>query len=106
VAIACVVVACATGLDREKTICIGLAVLGGIAVDSAPGIAIAAPKALLPILSSSLVAGTTIAIIVNAVFAGRRMLTAAARLVAAGGRSLVPAVAGQAVVPPLSPPPR
>ncbi len=67
----------AAGLDRRKTICVGLAVLGGAAIDGAPGIAAAAPHALAPVLSSSLVAGTTIAIIVNAVFALQRGLAAA-----------------------------
>ena len=64
----------ASALDRRKTICVGLAVLGGVAVDGAPGVAASAPHALLPLLSSSLVAGTTIAIVVNAIFAAQHSL--------------------------------
>jgi len=61
-------------LDRERTICMGLAVLAGVGVGATPGISGAAPAALVPFVSSSLVTGTTIAVLLNALFTVRRFL--------------------------------
>jgi NCS2 family nucleobase:cation symporter-2 len=55
-------------LDREKTICVGLAVLSGLAIDAVPAIPISVPTAFLPLVSSSLVVGTVIAIVLNSLF--------------------------------------
>ncbi len=61
------------GLDREKGLCVGLAILGGLAADAVPQIAAAMPADLKPFAVSSFIAGTTIAIVVNAIFAISRL---------------------------------
>jgi xanthine permease XanP len=60
------------GITAEKTICVGLAVIGGLAFDVVPAIGSSLPSLLAPLGSSSFVAGTTIALTLNTLLAARR----------------------------------
>lgn len=55
-------------LDTRKTLVIGLAMVAGLAVEVFPGIVAAAPRGLAPLLSSSLVFGTLVALLLNLLF--------------------------------------
>jgi xanthine permease XanP len=61
------------GVSSEKTICVGLAVIGGLSFDVVPSMGSSLPAILAPLGSSSFVAGTTIAILLNALLAARRL---------------------------------
>jgi len=54
-----------TGISSEKTICVGLAVIGGLAFDVVPSLGTSLPSVLAPLGSSTFVAGTTIALVLN-----------------------------------------
>jgi xanthine/uracil permease len=69
----------AAGITAEKTICVGLAVIGGLAFDVVPAIGSSLPGVLAPLGSSSFVAGTTIALTLNMLLAAPRF---GARLIA------------------------
>jgi xanthine permease XanP len=69
----------AAGITAEKTICVGLAVIGGLAFDVVPAIGSSLPTILAPLGSSSFVAGTTIALTLNTLLAVQRF---GARLIA------------------------
>ena len=55
-------------MDARRTLVIGLAVAAGIGVEVFPEAARHAPHALAPLLSSSLVCGTVLALLLNALF--------------------------------------
>ena len=55
-------------LDVRRTVVIGLAIIAGVAIEAFPIIAISAPKALLPVVSSALVFSTLIALLLNLLF--------------------------------------
>ena len=55
-------------LDARRTIVIGLAILGGAAVEVFPIIAASAPPALAPIIGSALVFSTLVALLLNLLF--------------------------------------
>ncbi|MGH9577467.1 MAG: solute carrier family 23 protein, partial [Terriglobales bacterium] len=55
-------------LDARRTFVIGLSFMAGIAVDLIPGAFAGAPQSIQPLLASSLVFGTILALMLNAVF--------------------------------------
>ncbi|HET7731876.1 MAG TPA: solute carrier family 23 protein [Usitatibacter sp.] len=55
-------------LDTRKTLVIGLAMVAGLAVEVFPGIVASAPKGVAPLMSSSLVFGTLVALVLNLIF--------------------------------------
>lgn len=55
-------------LDTRKTLVIGLAMVAGLAVEVFPAIVAAAPRAVAPLMSSSLVFGTLVALLLNLLF--------------------------------------
>ena len=61
------------GISSERTICVGLAVTGGLAFDLVPSLGAALPNILTPLGSSSFVAGTTIALMLNILLAVPRL---------------------------------
>jgi NCS2 family nucleobase:cation symporter-2 len=63
------------GISAEKTICVGLAVTGGLAFDLIPSLGASLPNILAPLGSSSFVAGTTIALLLNVLIALPRLWT-------------------------------
>ena len=64
-------------LDARRTLVIGLSIIAGVAVEVFPTLAASAPKALAPLLASSLVFSTVIALGLNLLFrlGVRRTLT-------------------------------
>jgi NCS2 family nucleobase:cation symporter-2 len=54
-------------LDTRKTLVIGLAMIAGLAVEVFPSVVLAAPRGLAPLMSSSLVFGTVVALVLNLV---------------------------------------
>jgi len=54
-------------LDTRKTLVIGLAMIAGLAVEVFPSVVTAAPSALAPLMGSSLVFGTVVALALNLV---------------------------------------
>ncbi len=55
-------------LDVRRSIVIGLAMVAGAAAEIFPGLAASAPKAIAPLVGSSLAFGTVIALLLNFVF--------------------------------------
>ena len=55
-------------LDTRKTLVIGLAMVAGLAVEVFPGMVASAPRPLAPLMSSSLVFGTLVALVLNLAF--------------------------------------
>jgi NCS2 family nucleobase:cation symporter-2 len=55
-------------LDARRTLTLGLAFVGGGAVDVFPAVAASAPKALIPVVGSSFVFATMIALVLNVLF--------------------------------------
>jgi NCS2 family nucleobase:cation symporter-2 len=55
-------------LDVRRTILIGLALIAGVTVEAFPGIATSAPAWIAPIVGSSLVFSTAVALVLNLVF--------------------------------------
>jgi NCS2 family nucleobase:cation symporter-2 len=55
-------------LDARRTLVIGLAIVAGVAVEVFPIIAASAPKAVSPLIGSSLVFSTLIALVLNLLF--------------------------------------
>jgi NCS2 family nucleobase:cation symporter-2 len=55
-------------LDARRTLVLGLSLLAGVAVEVFPGIAAAAPKDIVPLIGSSLVFSTVIALTLNLLF--------------------------------------
>jgi NCS2 family nucleobase:cation symporter-2 len=55
-------------LDARRTLVIGLSVVAGVAVEVFPGIAAAAPAPIAPLIGSSLVFSTAIALVLNLLF--------------------------------------
>ena len=55
-------------LDTRKTLVIGLAMVAGLAVEVFPAIVSAAPRSVAPLLGSSLVFGTLVALVLNLLF--------------------------------------
>ena len=54
--------------DVRRTLVIGLALISGVSIEAFPGIAAAAPASVTPIIGSSLVTATVIALVLNLVF--------------------------------------
>ncbi len=54
--------------DVRRTLVIGLALISGVSIEAFPGIAVAAPASVAPIIGSSLVTATVIALVLNLVF--------------------------------------
>src|SRR5262245_4995610 len=54
--------------DVRRTLVIGLALIVGVSIEAFPGIAAAAPAPLMPIIGSSMVSATVIALALNLVF--------------------------------------
>jgi NCS2 family nucleobase:cation symporter-2 len=54
--------------DVRRTLVIGLALISGVSIEAFPGIAAAAPASVAPIIGSSLVTATVIALVLNLVF--------------------------------------
>lgn len=54
--------------DVRRTLVIGLALISGVSIEVFPGIAAAAPTSIAPIIGSSLVTATVIALVLNLVF--------------------------------------
>ena len=55
-------------MDARRTLTIGIAIIGGAAVEVFPSIAAAAPKAIAPLIGSSLVFSTVTALVLNMLF--------------------------------------
>jgi NCS2 family nucleobase:cation symporter-2 len=55
-------------LDARRTLVLGLSIVAGVAVEVFPGVATAAPKQIGPLIGSSLVFSTTIALALNLLF--------------------------------------
>src|SRR4029079_3139041 len=55
-------------LDARRTLTLGRAFVGGGAVDVFPAVAASAPKALIPVVGSSFVFATMIALVLNVLF--------------------------------------
>jgi NCS2 family nucleobase:cation symporter-2 len=54
--------------DARRTLVIGLALIVGVSIEAFPGIAAAAPPSIVPIIGSSMVSATVIALVLNLVF--------------------------------------
>jgi len=55
-------------LDARRTLVIGLSIVAGVAVEAFPALAATAPKIMAPVIGSSLVFSTLIALILNLLF--------------------------------------
>ena len=55
-------------MDARRTLTIGIAIIGGVAVEVFPSIAASAPNSLAPLIGSSLVFSTVIALVLNMLF--------------------------------------
>ena len=55
-------------LDTRRTLVLGLSIVAGVAVEVFPGIAASAPKSIAPMIGSSLVFSTLIALVLNLLF--------------------------------------
>ena len=54
--------------DVRRTLVVGLALIVGVAIEAFPGVAAAAPAAVAPIIGSSMVSATVIALALNLIF--------------------------------------
>jgi NCS2 family nucleobase:cation symporter-2 len=55
-------------LDVRRTLLIGLALISGVAIETFPGVATSAPVGIAPIVGSSMVFATVVALVLNLVF--------------------------------------
>jgi NCS2 family nucleobase:cation symporter-2 len=55
-------------LDTRRTLVIGLSLIAGVAIEAFPGIAAGLPAPLIPVVGSSLVFATIVALVLNLVF--------------------------------------